>query len=362
MMKHNFLSVILLIALPIVVNAQNTDFTLNGQIKGIRGGVVEINRYDSKTRTSSPVTTAKLINGKFVAKGKVNGPQMLGLVVKPGNWGTQVFIDGGNAFVQMDTIGSEHYDYTAYGMDKGARLKAVKVSGSAGHADYMQYEKAISAEKNRSKINETQLGFIKPYINQKPSSVAGVYMLSQHYMFNSQMPLTELEGMLAKFKGAAAQSLYYGNLQQEVAERKAILPGNLAEDFTLLKPDSTEFTLSSTRGKYVMLDFWASWCKPCREAIPHWKEVYARYKDKGFEIVGITNDNRWNLWKKAMEEEKMDWIQVADDFPVKNMPARIASRFKSPTIPQYVLLDKEGRILVVTNHKEDIDRKLNELF
>lgn len=358
----NFLNIALIISLPVLASAQSIDYTLNGSIKGVVNGEVELNAYDSKTRTSTKLATAKLKNGKFVVKGKLNGPQMVGLVVKPGNWGTQAFIDGGTASIQMDTTGSQHYDYTAYGMGKGASLKAVTVSGSAGHAAYQQYEKSSADIKDRNALPAAQLGFIKPYIDRNPSSVAGVYMLSQHYMFNSQMPLDEFEGLLAKFNGQARRSLYFKNLQQEVEERKAILPGNLAEDFTLLRPDSTKFTLSSTRGKYVMIDFWASWCKPCREAIPHWKEVYSKYKDQGFEIVAVTNDSNWKAWKKAMEEEKMEWIQVADDFPVKNMPARIASRFKSPTIPQYVLLDKEGRILVVTNHKEEIDSKLKELF
>ena len=182
---------------------------------------------------------------------------MLSLNIKPGNWGTQVFIDGSNVNLQIDTIGAQHFDYTAYGMEKGASLKSVKITGSKSQADYELYEKIYSAadRKSRDAVFGAQLGFIKPYIDKNPSSVAGAYMLGNHYMFDSSMPLDELELLLAKVTGAARKSLYFSNLQQEVAERKAVLPGNYAEDFSLMKRDSTKLTLSSTRGKYVMLDF-----------------------------------------------------------------------------------------------------------
>lgn len=338
-----------------------TGYSLSGSLKGIKDGEVELSAYNSKTRTSTKINTAKVKNGKFVMKGELSGPEMMNLTFKPGNWGTSVFMENTDISIKVDTTGAEHYDYTKYGSDKGARLKQVVVNGSVGHVDFMAYENSIKGVKDREKILDAQLNFISDFIAKKPASVAGIYMLSNHYMFNSQMPLTDLEKLMAKFDGDPKASIYFRNLEQEIVERKAVLPGNLAEDFTLLQRDSTKFTLSSTRGKYVMIDFWASWCKPCREAIPHWKEVYAKYKDKGFEIVAVTNDNRWNDWIKAMDVEQMPWIQTIDEFP-KNMPGRVISKYKHGTIPLYVLLDKEGKILVKTGDKAEIDQKLAEIF
>lgn len=111
-----------------------------------------------------------------------------------------------------------------------------------------------------------------------------------------------------------------------------------------------------------MIDFWASWCHPCREAIPHWKEVYQKYKDKGFDIVSVSDDAKWSDWKRAMDMEKMPWMQVCDEFPVKNMPAKVGSLYMTHYIPFYVLLDKEGKILVYSGKEADIDRKLKEIF
>lgn len=361
-LKHWGVAFILATTSTVALAQTNGGYTLTGTVKGIADGDVKLTTYDSRTRTTKPIGSAKVRNGKFVASGKLNTAEMIGLAFTPGNWSTSVFLENKAINVDIDTTGSQYFDYTKYGMEKGAILKKVQVNGSASHTAYRDYEASATGKKGREELFAAQLNYIRPYIAKNPSSVAGTYMLSNHLMFNSNLPLNELEQMMAQFTGSAKQSSYFINLQKEVDERKAILPGNYAEDFTLMKPDSSKMTLSSTRGKYVMIDFWASWCVPCREAIPHWKEVYAKYKNRGFEIVGVTNDSKWDAWKKAMAEENMPWIQLADEFPIKNMPARVISKYKHGTIPLYVLLDKEGKILVKTGDKKEIDNKLKELL
>ena len=357
--KTVLLAALLTVPFMVISQTKGKSYSLTGIVKGIPDGEVVLNSYDLRTRTSTKVNTGKLKNGKFVLKGDLKMPEMMNLVITPGNWSTQIFVENSAISVIIDTTGAQHY---SYGTEKGASLKNVKVTGSKSHADFGQYQLATSGGKGRDEVFSKQLEYIKPFIAENPSSVAGLYMLSNHYMFNSQMPLAELEGLLAQLKGEPTQSLYFSNIKKEIEERKSVLPGNMVADFTLLKPDSTKFTLSSLKGKYVLIDFWASWCKPCREAIPHWKEVYTKYKDKGFEIVGVTNDSRWADWKKAMEQEQMPWIQVADEFPLKNMPARVISKYKHGTIPLYVLLDKDGTILVKSGDKNEIDNKLSELM
>lgn len=224
-------------------------YKLTGTVKGIADGDVVLNTYDSRTRTTKKIGTAKVKNGKFVATGKLSTPELVSLSFTPGNWGASVFLENKAISLTADTTGSQHYDYTQYGGGKGANLKKVQVNGSASHAAYQGYETSTAGLKGREAVFPAQLNYIRPYIAKNPSSVAGAYMLANHYMFNSAMPLNELEQLLAQFKAPATQSLYFSNLQKEVAERKAVLPGNYAEDFTLMKPDSTKFTLSSTRGK-----------------------------------------------------------------------------------------------------------------
>jgi thiol-disulfide isomerase/thioredoxin len=363
------------------------DFVIKGNIKGINSGEVKLIKYNEGSRTSKTLDSAQVINGSFELKGRADNPELMGLMVGPGNWGMRIFVENGEISIKADTTGAEHYDYTQYGAEKGANITKIEVNGSKTQDDYQSYEnhpeqlkfkaayKSLDAQKGgdhevlRAKADSIsklykawQINYINDFVAKNPTSVAGVYMFSNYYMFESSMPIEKVEAILVKFKGLAKGSTYYAGLAKDVDARKRVLPGKSAPDFTLLKRDSTSFTLSSIKDKYVMIDFWASWCKPCREAIPHWKKVYERYKGKGFEIVSVSNDSRWQDWFKAMDQEKMPWIQVCDEFPIKNMPAKIATLYQIPSLPCYVLLDKSGKILVHTINEADIDHKLEELI
>ena len=214
----------------------------------------------------------------------------------------------------------------------------------------------------RDRWNANQLAWISHFVGTHPGSVSGAYIFSNFYLYNQHMRLDTMEFIVKTFSSPASTSDYYTYLSKELAKRKALTPGNLAPDFTLLKRDSTSFTLSSTRGRYVMLDFWASWCVPCREAIPHWKSVYAKYHSKGFDIISITDDDKWKNWIKAMDQEKMPWLQIADEFPYKNRPAKVGELYMTTFIPFYVLLDKDGKILSYTGSEKEIDTQLEKLF
>ena len=95
------------------------------------------------------------------------------------------------------------------------------------------------------------------------------------------------------------------------------------------------------KGKYLLIDFWASWCGPCRKAIPHLKEAYAKYKAQGFEILSVSIDRKETDWKKALNEEKMPWSQTC----APNSGKDIMSTYQFSGIPHLVLLDKDGKII-----------------
>lgn len=367
-------------------------YIIKGKLKGIPSGTVILTSNNQDDRTSKDVDSATITNGNFELKGKVGTPQMMSLKIKPGNWSFQVFIENTALFVTADTSGSLHYDYTMYGSVKGAQIKYFTETGSKNYDDWMKYQndpaqkqyepvftelgKKIESTKDidqqykyrdqmdsvKKLLNQWQENYIKDYISKNPSSVAGAYMLRDLYNWYSDLPLADMENMVANINGDAKKSTYYTSLQEIIAKRKAVAVGSVAPDFTLLRRDSSAFTLSSTRGKYMMIDFWASWCHPCRQAIPHWKEVYNKYHDKGFDIVSVSDDSRWKDWFKAMDQEKMPWMQVCDEFPIKNMPAKIGSLYMTTYIPFYVLLDKDGKILVYSGDEKKIDTKLKEIF
>lgn len=368
-------------------------FVLKGYIKGIMSGKIKLFQQNINNPEALAIDSGVIRDNTFELKGKIKSAQMMTVWIEPGNWDFTVFIENKALKVTADTSGAEHYDYTAHGQNKGATIINVTEKGSKNYDDWMAYQKdpgqnqyaAVSAKLNQKfkdaakdidaqyKVRDQmdsvkkllqawQKKRIDSYVSQNPSSVAGVYMFYNLHRLSSDMPYATLAAMLSKFTGEAKQSVYYQSLSASLARLSAVQPGSIAPDFTLLKRDSTKFTLSSLRGKYTMIDFWASWCHPCRQAIPHWKAVYQKYHDKGFDILSVSDDRKWKDWLSAMDVEKMPWTQVVDEFPVKRMPARVGTLYMTTYIPFYMLLDKQGKILVSSGDENKIDEKLKEIF
>jgi len=213
------------------------------------------------------------------------------------------------------------------------------------------------------KLNrKDRLEWISNYASKNPSSPSGPYFLSEFLKFDYQTTMAQQDAIMKKFSGKAKTTNEYLRMAKDLDSKKKLLPGNVAPDFSLLQPDGKPLKLSDLRGKYVLIDFWASWCVPCRKAIPHLKEVYARYKDKGFEILSLSGDQNQEVWKKAMAQEQMPWPQVCDEFPDKFKPSKVGEIYQTRFIPFYVLLDKKGKILVYSGQDADVEKELERIF
>ncbi len=199
---------------------------------------------------------------------------------------------------------------------------------------------------------------INDCIAQYPDAEAALYMFS---MYGTPMPNDEFEAGYNQFSEKVRDSFLGKDAREELASRKATQPGAEAPDFTLNDPDGNPVTLSSLRGQYVIVDFWASWCKPCRAGNPAMKELYAQYHPKGLEIIGVSDDTDHAAWKKAIEQDQTPWIHVVDEFPEEHKPARVGTLWGVHYIPSYFLLDKEGRIIGKMEH-EELEAKLAELL
>ena len=135
-------------------------------------------------------------------------------------------------------------------------------------------------------------------------------------------------------------------------------PGKIAPDFTAKTIDGKEVKLSDYRGKIVLIDFWASWCGPCRESIPQVKKTYDKYKDKGFVVIGVSTDENRDAWVKASEQEKLEWVNVSN--LTRECPA--AAAYNIVAIPTTFLIDKEGKIAANNPHGEELEKKIEELL
>lgn len=136
--------------------------------------------------------------------------------------------------------------------------------------------------------------------------------------------------------------------------------GSKAPDFALPDAAGKNISLSSLKGKVVLLDFWASWCRPCRVSNRQLQPVYDKYKGKGFEVLGVSVDERKTAWTNAVRQDKIEWLQVIDPMAVRG--SRILQVWNVRFIPSTFLLDTKGTVLAVNPQKEELEAWLQKLL
>lgn len=135
--------------------------------------------------------------------------------------------------------------------------------------------------------------------------------------------------------------------------------GAIAPEISQASPDGETVSLSSLKGKYVLIDFWASWCGPCRRENPNVKRLYDKYAGKNFEILSVSLDNSSDRWKQAIEKDGMNWLHVSD---LKKWDSAAAADYGVRSIPFTVLVDPEGKIVATKLRGQGLQNKLEELF
>jgi peroxiredoxin len=146
---------------------------------------------------------------------------------------------------------------------------------------------------------------------------------------------------------------------KEIELGKALAIGQVAPEIELPNPNGETVPLSSLRGKYVLVDFWAKWCGPCRKENPNIVQAYNKYKDQGFEVYGVSLDRRREDWLQAIEQDGLNWTQVSD---LKYWNSEAAIMYNVKSIPFALLLDPDGVIIGKNLRGVELDRKLEEIF
>lgn len=210
-------------------------------------------------------------------------------------------------------------------------------------------EKQYTERKN--KIDEETINLCQNYIRQHPDKLISAYLLSGT---GSLDDMIEYADMISDDVRNSPFSVIFQNIEtaKEKKLKKQRQEESLAQgvktstsDFILFDTNGNTFSLSSLRGKWVVLDFWATWCGPCLASMPHLKEYYQKYADK-FEVVGIVNDSEEAAWEKMVKDMELPWINVINPKGVSK-EKDLTNVYGIEGFPTYIILNKEGKI-----HKE----------
>ncbi len=340
-------------------------FAINGTINGFDSGYVYLHRMgDGRTENVDSMRTQ---DGKFNFKGKVDFPEMYAISFGDKRHIAMIFLENSN----IELVAQ--YD----------SLDDIKVKGSKSHDEWSQYEDELSpfddkirdlykqygeAQKNNDKALMDQLDstyeplmaerskFVENYIVSHNKSAIAPYILKSIYY---TMELNELDSIFGLLDSSLEKSKYTQTLKKKIEILKSVAIGKVAPDFTLPDTSGTEVSLKSFRGKYLLVDFWASWCGPCRRENPNNVKLYKKYKNKGFEILGVSLDKKRDNWIKAIKDDGLTWPQVSD---LKYWQSEAGKLYGVSSIPYTVLLDKEGVIIAKGLRGEKLDEKVAELI
>jgi len=197
---------------------------------------------------------------------------------------------------------------------------------------------------------------IKAYINRKPASLSSLAALQN---LNFDQEFDYYLKVITALDGIANGNDIYDNMAAQILSMRKVAVGSEAPEITMSQPNGEVISLSDFRGQYVLIDFWASWCGPCRRENPNVKKVYDKYHEKGFEILGVSLDKAMQPWLNAIGQDGLEWRHVSD---LKFWSSPVVAEYQVTGIPHTVLVDPKGIIVAKNLRGEALDLKLAQLL
>ena len=214
-------------------------------------------------------------------------------------------------------------------------------------------------EEKRAIVTKSQEVLQRQYIQQNPDSYFS--LLSLYDIAGSDIDPLQAAPLFELLSATQKNSKYGKLLSQNIASARTVMIGAIAPDFTQNNTDNQPVKLSSFRGKYVLIDFWASWCRPCRAENPNLVKAYAQFKDKNFSILGVSVDAEKDRekWLAAIEKDGLTWTQVIAPNSEKDNAGKL---YSIKSIPSNFLIDPQGKIIAKNLRGKALEKALEDLI
>jgi peroxiredoxin len=343
-------------------------FVLSGKLQDLKDNSVLVGYLDQDLKQK--VDTIKVTNGAFSHSLSSVGGQVYNFLLMDSQQSFSVFLETepSEIVIQKDSLenikvvkGASQEDLLAIRKIEMAMTtnlqtlwKDAESYGEQNPDKYPAYEDSL--RKITTTTQQTYIAQYQSFIDSHKKSVPalgffGRFMTGDYTKDKALYELFDID--------VRKNSVYGKQLQQMFDKEASTAIGVKAKDFSQTDTQGKNVSLADYKGKYVLIDFWASWCGPCRAENPNVVTAYEKYKDKGFDILGVSLDEDREAWLKAIATDKLMWKQVSD---LKGWDNAVSKQYGVESIPANFLLDKEGVIVAKGLRGADLERKLEEVL
>ena len=360
-------TILTLCAMGVLLSSCNsTSFTINGEIEKLETGkVVLLTSSEEKIDT---LATANVVNGKFKLNGAVEEATSATLMVEGTRIMAQLILENEKFDIELSNKNPQDRKIIGGGVEQGILNEFAELyedimieQNSMGVA----YQEAMqnNDEAKANEISEQYTALNQAFSTSCDSLIsANSNTLAAAQLAQSMTQGAELEEIEKTYNllGEKAKATSAGkSIEKTITDLKTVAVGKVAPDFTLNTPDGKPLSLHSIKAKIKIVDFWASWCGPCRGENPNTVAIYKKYKSKGLEILGVSLDQDGEAWKKAIKEDKLTWLHVSD---LKGWQSIVTPLYKINGIPHIIILDENNVIVAKNLRGAELEAKIGELL
>jgi len=363
---------LLILATIFSCNTENDSYKLEGKAIGFADGTkIIVNKLGSNNQPKA-IDTLIVANESFRGSYANSEELSINFLLVENVKGTILFFPENtdlNATLYKDSIrssfitGSQQNDsyklfnekIIFFNEQKGKNIEAYKVARK--EQDNML---ASEIKKEGTIINEAEKNFKIQFVSYNPNSLFAVLLLTE-MVSRKEVSAAEAKAILDNLSPKVAASSSATKLKSLINNMKKADVGSEAPNFTAPQPNGEMLALNDVLGKYTIIDFWASWCKPCRRENPNVVRVYNEYHEKGLNIISVSLDKagQENRWIKAINDDQMDWYHVSN---LKGWNDPIAKTYNVRSIPATFLLDEKGNIIAKNLRGSALDAKIASLL